>query len=134
MTGKEKGSKAFDVLINDDDIEVKSIHSYHDNIPFAFQKRDKIPLDNVEITLEKKNSVKSRTSYSTISNLSNLPFDERPVPTIYNRLKKEKEERARNAHKRDTLTPDEKRAQLSWDESIDSYLDTTKKYGKFCIR
>jgi len=70
--------------------------------------------------VEKKNSIQSRTSFSTISNLSNLPFDERPVPTIYNRLKKEREEkRARKArNKRDTLTSDEKKAQLSWDESI----------------
>ncbi|ORX60063.1 hypothetical protein BCR36DRAFT_366062 [Piromyces finnis] len=131
MAAEVKSSKAFDVIINNkNDIEVKSINS-NDNIPFAFQKRDKIPFDNVEITVEKEKTNSYRTSSTfSVSTLSNLPYDERPVPTLYNKIKKEKAEKAKaekikkeeRAYKTLSLMDilsEEKKAQLSWKKSVD---------------
>jgi len=157
-----KTSRAFDILINNDDIEIKSIKSNQEKIPFAFQKRDKIPRDNIEVipsapptpstpttpltpstpstpNLEKdsqNNLRNSISSFSAVSSLSNLPYDERPVPTLYNKIKKAKEEKARQERERareerareerdkknvnlvDGLS-EEKKAQLSWKKSVD---------------
>ncbi|KAG4104667.1 hypothetical protein H8356DRAFT_1357747 [Neocallimastix lanati (nom. inval.)] len=163
-----KTSRAFDILINNDDIEIKSIKSNQEKIPFAFQKRDKIPRDNIEVipsapitpstpttpltpstpstpstpNLEKdsqKNLRNSISSFSAISSLSNLPYDERPVPTLYNKIKKAKEEKARQERERareerakeerDKKSvsllvglSEEKTAQLSWKKSVDDDL------------
>jgi len=128
MTSR-KNSKAFDILINNDDnIEIKSIHSNQENIPFAFQKRDKIPMDNIEmkppIVNEKETKNEIRKSYSSysVSSLSNLPYDERPVPTLYNKIKKEREERAKKSVSLMDMLSDEKKAQLSWKKSLDDDL------------
>jgi len=143
MTTDVKSSRAFDVIINNEnDIEVKSISS-NDNIPFAFQKRDKIPLDDiVEVTAEeeeKGNDNRTSSSFS-VSTLSNLPFDERPVPTLYNKMKKEKEEkkakekaeRAKAERAKKTVSlmdmlSEEKKAQLSWKTSMDDNLGLRPK-------
>jgi len=133
MTSQVKNSKAFDILINDNDIEVKSIKSNQGNIPFAFQKRDKIPFDNVEKSPIKEKEINYRTSYSSFSSLSNLPYDERPVPTLYNKIKKEKEERnaivarAKKTSSLIDLISEEKKAQLSWKKSMDDSLSDRPK-------
>lgn len=106
---KKANVKAFDILLNDDEIEVKSIKDK--NIPLAFQKRDKIPMDE---QFMKKEANEARYSSSSLSfsstNLSTLPYDERPIPTVCNMIKKKKEEK---------LLKEEKLAQLSWKKSID---------------
>jgi len=134
-----KNSKAFDIIVNNkDDIEIKSIKSNQENVPFAFQKRDKIPMDSIEnapspttpstpstlstLNIEKESRRNLRASYSSLSalsSLSNLPYDERPVPTIYNKMKKAKEDRAKKTVSLMDVLSDEKKAQLSWKKSMD---------------
>ncbi|ORX82572.1 hypothetical protein BCR32DRAFT_278804 [Anaeromyces robustus] len=200
MTSHIKHSKAYDVLLNndiDDDIEVKSIKSNQENVPFAFQKRDKIPRDDILTTEKEMNSpippntptsintpnisntqstpispvssstpntpntptsqIKYRNSYSSysaISSLSNLPYDERPVPTLYNKIKKEKEEKKARLRKEreerereerereervkarakktvslmDIVSEERKLAQLSWKKSMVNILIIINKY------
>jgi len=124
-----KNSKAFDILINNDDnIEIKSINSNQDNIPFAFQKRDKIPMDNIDLkppvinNEETKKNLRTSCSSLSVSSLSNLPYDERPVPTLYNKMKREREERAKKTVSLMDVLSEEKKAQLSWKKSLDDDL------------
>jgi len=49
------------------------------------------------------------------------------LPTIYNKLKKEREEKTKNSLSLKDIMTDEKRAQLSCKESIDTYLDSRPK-------
>jgi len=77
------------------------------------------------LNIEKDNRRNLRASYSSLSalsSLSNLPYDERPVPAIYNKMKKAKEDRAKKTVSLMDVLSDEKKAQLSWKKSMVSPL------------
>eukprot|EP00833_Pecoramyces_ruminatium_P015583 jgi/Orpsp1_1/1189615/evm.model.d7180000073255.1 len=81
-------------------------------------------MDNIDLkppvinNEETKKNLRTSCSSLSVSSLSNLPYDERPVPTLYNKMKREREERAKKTVSLMDVLSEEKKAQLSWKKSL----------------